>query len=136
MAQRPPETFRIPTLGYYWLVYVAETGEEMRAELERTGTWEGGDVTACAVAASDLNDKNLAGMLFFSKDTLGVGLVAHELAHAVFRTYEREGRRIRHWQSRPGLQCSTEEETFCETLEEMCAVFWREVYQRDLARPA
>jgi hypothetical protein len=128
----PNETFRIKSGDDQWLVYLCATLDEMRALLrERTGECHPGQLGMCLSVASD--DRTLRGALFLSREALGSGLVAHELAHAAFRTCEARGLTVFH-QMRPqrtdGLQAThPHEETYCHVLEELTREFWRAYYR-------
>lgn len=139
----PQETFRVQPYHDapdFLLVYVFSTLAEMRAAMrDWTGYCHPGQL-ACCVSCTG-KDPNLVGLLFFSSEQLGAGLVAHEMAHAAFRAIERAGRTVTHVLSvdaEYGAKFTTDpsEEAFCHVLEHLVANFWREYYDLGLGRPS
>lgn len=93
------------------------------------------------VVPADQNDALVAdvvGVLCLARDHMGSGLVAHELAHAAFRTLERERLKLRHWHQRKPFwarvlwwydvvaRSNDVEERYCMTLERLTRSFWEE----------
>ncbi len=114
----PTETFHIRpkrTSRYRFVVHIGTDTEAMRAEIDRTVGARDRKYLAmcCNVTVSD--DPWMLGYVFFSRDFLSIGIVAHEMAHAALRALDR--RRI-------GISNDTEEEEFCRVVECLNASFW------------
>ncbi len=118
----PPESFRVrPVKGsrYYFLVHVADTLPAMKAAKQ---------LAACVSAeGKHRSNRGLVGILFFARNTLGAGLVTHEMAHAAFRYCERKRLTVDHWNR--GTTASVNEERFCDYIEELTRQFWIRYYE-------
>lgn len=131
-----------------FIVVVADTNALMRAAIgqlpNRRPKAVHAKLLACclAVRSSDPKWKGLIGFLFFSKDTLGSGMVAHEMAHAGFRVIEYDGLRLEHWRSEGNRSKSSTaryanrvEERYADVVEHMTRQFWIEAFARGIAAP-
>lgn len=144
----PLEMFRItilPTSSRFFCVCVAETHADMVAAMSRikvqTPQPDAHVVASCmAASAPGAKWEGLVGFLFFSRDAMTAGIVAHEFAHAGFRALEHSGRRLKHWRNvgrdaaEPSKRlANATEECYADIVEHLTRAFWREAYARGLA---
>ncbi len=136
----PPESFRVhpwEAAPDYFLVHISPTLEEMRLVMDEHTGWCHPDQLACCIRCEPANEETrerfgaLFGMLFFSQEALGSGLVAHELAHAAFRSVESLDLRVAHWDRTSERAASWTEELYCNCLERLTRTFWTEAYARE-----
>jgi len=139
-----PETFRVYPLEddpeFYFIVHISWTLDEMRETMRATLGLDAADVLACCYAVSAEDNARYAGLLgflFFARERMGSGIVAHELVHAGFRTADASGVHIIHSDRRKddaGLEWTNEnEEQYADVVETLTKQFWREAYARGLA---
>ncbi len=131
----PPESFRVrPVKGsrYYFIVHLADDIKTMKAAMRKhAGSAHPKQLAACVSASGrQRSNRGLVGILFFARNTLGAGLVTHEMAHAAFRYCERKRMTVNHWDH--GETTAVNEERFCDYVEELTRQFWV-CYYRGLA---
>ncbi len=137
----PPESFRVQpweAAPDYCLVHISPTLEEMRRVMvEHTG-WCHPQQLACCIGCTPADQESrelhgaLVGILFFAQNTLGAGIVSHELAHATFRSMDAMDVRVAHWSHGTGEhETSWTEELYCICLERLTRTFWTEAYARE-----
>lgn len=118
----------------------------MLSEMTEHGFEPHPDLSACCYGVSSDHDDlvGLTGVIWFSFEELGGGVVSHEMAHAAFRLLEATGvEAIPFVAERAATQggfdeayrASSTEERFCETLETLVKEFWRAYYDRNLGKP-
>ena len=137
----PTETFRIRPWKQsrrFFVVHVAENQEAMHRAMEESGILAREPYLGmCVSTSSDSKGwRGLLGVVFVSRQSVGGGLVAHELAHAAFRTIERKGGRVAHWERGrdlgAGMTTTNEsEEQFCRILEHLVKDFWTRWYEME-----
>lgn len=98
------------------LVYLLATEADVRAF---TGTKEQHLQAACDHVSSRTWPHVLA-VVYLPLDTMGSGLVAHELGHATFRVMNTRG-----------LTMVANEETFCLVLDSLTKQFWNQYYEKE-----
>ena len=122
----------------YFAVHVAPSREAMLDAMRVAGCVTPDDVVACCVASSCAEFPALRGVLFFSQDDIGGGIVAHEMGHAAFRTMDAAHVSVTHGVAgafdAPFTTHPTEE-FYCRTLERLTREFWREYSDRRLGAP-
>lgn len=158
------ETFRLlpwPDRPDFFVVYIADDVPTMHLVMaESMGDDANVGVTAACITCTADPVKRpdyaaLVGVLFFARDNMGGGTVAHEIAHAGFRACERTRRRTLRWRHGPFrerlswwtswlvdilrlhdnvTEQESLEERYCYAVDRMHAQFWREWYSRDLTK--
>lgn len=134
------EQFRVYPLGEetapFFVVSVSDTLAEMRALLDEHEFPATRTVLASCISATRPYDDDHIGWVFFAREALGSGMVAHEMAHAAFRMADACGVRVEHWR-RPkfdGVDMSNgREEVYASVIENLTRQFWREAYERGIA---
>jgi hypothetical protein len=134
-ATPPPESFRIATLGRWFLVHIASTVEDMRTCMdEHVGGCSPDLLGGVVMVRGDGDYTNCVGFIFLPRPQLTPCLVAHELAHAAFRVCESAGIHVHHWQrtfegDRPKESATdASEETYCAVLEILTREFWKKAH--------
>jgi hypothetical protein len=141
----PEVTFYVSPDGTHRFgVHIAATQAAMVAELARCGFTHAPHLLGLCAAVEAERDRHLLGFVFLSQEHMGGGMVAHEMAHAAFRTMEHRRIKVRHWgRSRDWLfrrldtvqPTACTEERYCEALERLVREFWNEYYDRNLGAP-
>jgi len=72
----------------------------------------------------------ILGVLFFNRQVLGAGIVAHEMAHAAVQWARRVGLSGHRVWNRRGTTEWVENERFAFAVGNLCAQFWTEYYRR------
>lgn len=134
-ASLPPESFRLYPYGDdagFFVVHLASSLKELRQTMATHTGETRTHLVGAVIHATSEQIVQLIGVVYFSLDHLGSGLVSHELAHAAFRAMERRDLRVDHWNRQGGedLQTSDNEEEFCLILERLTRQFWKEAYGR------
>lgn len=134
----PPETFRVRSSRrsrLYFVVHVAPTPAAMRVVMRRHAGGCHPRQLACVMGASSKMMPGLVGLIFFTQSCLGVGIVAHEMAHAAFRYCERRGLRVTYWQKSHSRHVGQSEEVFCAIVEHLNRDFWNRAYRAGICKP-
>ncbi len=139
-ATPPPESFRIGTLGRWFLVHIAPSLRDMHDTMKAHVGGCSDTLTAAVVMIRGDDDfETCAGFVFFAKPRLGAGLVAHELAHCAFRIMELSNMRVEHWNrafigDEPTKSATdASEETYCAVVETLTRDFWAKAYEHGYA---
>jgi hypothetical protein len=137
-ALLPEETLRVHADDErYFVVHVAANREAMLATMTELGYEPHPELVASCYAASSENLDGLLGVLWFSHEWIGGGVVAHEMGHAAFRALEAVGVTVDHARESPDdrfsdqYRATSTEERYCETLERLVREFWNEWYDRN-----
>lgn len=140
----PRESFRIRPSARsrrFFVVHIADDLEKMAREMRRCGIEPHDDQLGMCVSASttDRGWLGLLGVVFLSRQVIGVGLVTHELAHAAFRVADRRRLRVEHWERGVDYADGTTltnpaEETYCLIVEHLTRDFWRQWYRNGYDR--
>lgn len=128
--------FRLPACKNccpaFFEVYVTEDVASLRAVVKDVVFYENDKMLGACVGIEGALPNGLLGYIFLAQNYLGSGYVAHELAHATFRSCEFHKVRVRH-SARRESAVHDSEEIFCQLLEVMNAGFWNEAYRLGLA---
>jgi hypothetical protein len=140
-------TFRIQpshSSRLYLIVHVAKDVKEMRRTMRRVvGECHPRQVAGVMGLApdrqSDVMFDDAVAIMFFGKDWIGAGLVAHEMAHAAFRVAERKHLKVDHWvdqgytfRTQPAPSKASAEERYANIVEHLTRDFWTKAYAAGL----
>jgi hypothetical protein len=115
----------------YFEVCVEPDKESMHSAFAAlTGKVAHPDGQACVCPIDDGSPR--VGVVLFAADRIGVGIVAHEMAHAGFRALERRGYVVDH-DVNDGQDSA--EETYANVVERLNRQFWEAAYERKIAQP-
>jgi hypothetical protein len=136
------ETFRFTISEKAWAsVFIDETVVAMREHMHVLMQEDDEmlmHLTACCYGCYDPlidKDSGMRAILFFARDNLGAGIVAHELAHACFRIAQQQQWSLVLAQDESlAERRDSGEEKFCYLLERLNAEFWREAYRLGYAQ--
>lgn len=136
-----PETFRLypfRTHQLFFLVYICPDEQNVRTAVRDATRWAHPHLVATCIGEGTPRRTGIIGALFLPRTRLGVGLVAHELAHAAFRACEARQWRVVHWAERRLTSAQRQrgiEERYAGIVERLNGQFWREAYARGFATP-
>jgi hypothetical protein len=122
---------------HYFVVHIAQTLAQMRETMKRhVGECHPRQVAGVVAVIEPELLPGLVGVIFFSRTDMGAGLVAHELAHAAFRTCDYLGIEVRHWDDKQlkfNDERQTSEELYARIVEHLTRDFWRQAYESGYA---
>ena len=116
----------------FFAVHLATTVAAMRREMRRCAGGCHSKQRGAVISVVSGTHPHCLGIIYLAKSRIGSAIVAHEMAHAAFRTMERVGMLLdtteveTRWAS-----THPSEEQFCEIIGRLNSHFWMEFFRQE-----